>query len=69
MGLVDMSLALRRVHINSKKELIVLIVMVVVYFAVDVAIQKLRPDMDQKKINRISVVIAAIIGLIILFAS
>jgi len=46
-----------RVHLRSKEDVIMFVVAIVVYFAVNLLLQKFKPDMQQKKINIISLVI------------
>lgn len=68
-GFVDATcIAMRRIHIRSKSELIAVIVMIAIYFILNIAIQTIKPDMNQKKINTVSLVVAVIVGLIIIFA-
>lgn len=62
------NIAMRRVHIESKGELIALIVTVVIYFILNVALQTFKPTWTQKKINTISVIAACAVGSVIIFA-
>lgn len=58
-----------RVHLRSKEDVIMLVVAIVVYFAVNLLLQKFKPDMQQKKINIISLVVgiaAMVVCMIIL---
>lgn len=58
-----------RVHLRSKEDVIMLVVAIVVYFAVNLLLQKFKPDMQQKKINIISLAVgiaAMVVCMIIL---
>ncbi len=48
-----------RVHLKTKEDVIALVVTLVVYFGVNILLQTVKPDMEQKKINIISLVIGA----------
>lgn len=48
-----------RVHLKTKEDVIALVVTLVVYFGVNNLLQTVKPDMEQKKINIISLVIGA----------
>ena len=69
MNFINVSPARIRFHSRSytKSEFIVAIVMLVIYFAVNLILQKLFPDMNQKKINIISLIPAIIVAFIMIF--
>lgn len=56
-----------RIHIYSKSELIFVIVSLAVYFIVNLLLQKFKPEMEQKKINTISLVVAVVVIVICIF--
>lgn len=60
-------LATRLIRIRSRQQLVALILMIVVYFVLNFSIQKLRPETEQKKVDTISMVAAAIFGFISFF--
>lgn len=58
---------IRSFHIESKSELVALVVCIVLYFALNLLLQKFCPNMSQKKSNIISLIPAAIAAFIIIF--
>ena len=58
---------IRAVHIESKSELIAIVVAIVLYFALNLLLQKFCPNMSQKTINIISLIPAVIAAFIIIF--
>lgn len=58
---------IRSFRIESKRELIAIIVCLVLYFAVNLLLQKFCPNMKQKTINIISLIPALLVAFIIIF--
>ncbi len=56
-----------RSHTYTKSEFIVVILAIAIYFVVNLIMQKLFPEMNQKKINIISLIPAVIVAFIIIF--
>ena len=57
----------RVVHIRTKGELIAVIAAIIIYFAVNFIMQSKCKNMTQKKINTISVIVAAAVGIVLIF--
>ncbi len=57
----------RVVHIRTKGELIAVIAAIIIYFAVNFIMQSKCKNMTQKKINIISVVVAVIAAVFLIF--
>ena len=57
----------RVVHIRTKGELIAVIAAIIIYFAVNFIMQSKCKNMTQKKINIISVVVAVIAAVLLIF--
>ena len=57
----------RVVHIRTKGELIAVIAAIIIYFAVNFIMQSKCKNMMQKKINIISVVVAVIAAVFLIF--
>ncbi|MGN1481560.1 hypothetical protein [Porcipelethomonas sp.] len=58
---------IRSIRIESKSELIALVVCIVLYFVLNLLLQKFCPNMKQKTINIISLIPAVIAAFIIIF--
>lgn len=69
MNLINIYPARIRFHSRAytKSELIAVIAAIAIYFAVNLIMQKLFPEMNQKKINIISLIPAVIVAFIIIF--
>ncbi len=61
------TMAMRRVRIDSKEDVILLIVVAVVYCLSYFLLGKLKPDMSDKARQIISFVITIIIGCVVMF--
>lgn len=59
---------IRTVRFESKKELIAIIVCIILYFAINLLLQKFCTKTSQKVINIISLIPACIVAFIIIFA-
>ncbi len=57
----------RRLHIESKEELIAIIAAVILYFIIYLLLQKFCPNLNQKIINVISLAIAVVVMFILMF--
>lgn len=66
-GAFDIYKAVPSVHIKTKEELISVVAVVVIYFALSFILQGVCKNMTQKKINTISVIVAAAVGIVIIF--
>ena len=57
----------KSVHIKTKEELISVVAAVVIYFALSFILQSVCKNMTHKKINTISVIVAAAVGIVLIF--
>lgn len=57
----------RRLHFESKEELIAIIAAVILYFIINLLLQKFCPNLKQKIINIISLAIAVAVMFILMF--
>ena len=57
----------KSVHVKTKCELIAVIAAIIIYFAVNFIMQSKFKNMTQKKINTISVIVAAVVGIVLIF--
>lgn len=56
----------RSIRIHSKAEFFALITVAIIYFAVNLLLQKFCPDLGKKKINIISVAVSATVAFILI---
>ena len=56
----------KSVHVKTKGELISVIVAVIIYFVLNFILQSVCKNMTQKKINTISVIVAAAVGIVLI---
>lgn len=67
MGFFTNIYSARILRIRTNGELIAVIACLVIYFALNVILQKVCPNTEQKKINIISLIPAVIVAFILIF--